>query len=190
MSSQSENLLAPQAVYFEEEEAYLVLHLDMADFDLQPTQVDFRGKSFQPKDELHITILSRRAASAVQDHLEENPGDSPQIHRLIEQTDWSYRQEDHFFHVVEEPGVESIIQLVQVLALQSFFQELSRIIAQDLEPPPAHVTLYTFGDPKGIGIPTQADFEQLVVEEIDLAELQPAFRSDVGPHDQDRSARY
>lgn len=69
---------------------------------------------------------------------------------------------NQFFHVEEEPGVESLIEMVAVPGLAPFYAELSRILGEELELPPVHVTLFTFGRAKGIGLPTQAVFEQRV----------------------------
>jgi hypothetical protein len=151
---------------FDAESAYLVVQLDKHDFGLPDGEVAYRGRIFQPKEELHITILSRSAAETLKQRREGQPTDLDRVKQLIEDTDWSYRKRNEFYRVEEVPGIESIVQMVDAPSLSAFFRELSQIAGQELEPPPAHVTLYTRGNPKGIGLSTRAIFEQRVKEAV------------------------
>jgi hypothetical protein len=173
-NAQEQGLEQPNHVSFEQETAYLVVQLDKQAFNLAEGEIIYQGASFQPKDELHITILSREAADKVKARLEQHPQDRDRLERLIAETGWSYRKIDDYYLVQEEPGVETIIQMVAVPGLEPFYQELSRLLGEELEQPPAHVTLYMRGASKGIGLPTQAEFDRLVKAKVDPAELAPA----------------
>lgn len=170
-NAQAQGLEQPKKVSFDHESAYLVVQLDKRAFDLPEGEVIYQGASFQPKDELHITILSREAAEKVKAHLERHPQDKDRLEHLIAETNWSYRKKDEYYYIQEEPGVETIIQMVALPGLQPFYQELSGLVGEELERPPAHVTLYMRGASKGIGLPTRAEFNRLVKSRVDPAEL-------------------
>jgi hypothetical protein len=178
--SQDEHPLQPEEIFFDETTGYLILQLAGDSPVLRQGEVVYKDKTFQPKQELHITILSREAAESVKIHLEQHPDELESIQQLINNTDWSFRKRNQFFRVEENQDVESIVQLVQISELKAFFQKLSEQINTDLEPPPAHITLYTRGNSKGIGIPTNEDFKQLAREEINMGELETLPKKDSG----------
>jgi hypothetical protein len=164
-----EDLLRPQQASFDPAEGYLILELDMQSFYLHPEGVRFEGRHFEAKDEVHITILSRDAAEAVRQHLERYPQDEDQVR--MDETNWEYRKLDSFYHIQEDPEVETIVQMVEVPGAGAFFNQVGQLVGQELELPPTHVTLYMRGTEKGIGIPTQAEFERLAQKQIRLEEL-------------------
>jgi ribosomal protein S15P/S13E len=166
-----EDLLRPQRASFDPAEGYLILELDLQSFYLHPEGVRFEGRHFEAKDEVHITILSREAAEAVRQHLERYPQDEEQVRQLVDETNWEYRKLDSFYHIQEEPEVETIVQMVEVPGVDTFFKQVGHPVGQELELPPTHVTLYMRGTEKGIGIPTQAEFERLAQKQIRLEEL-------------------
>jgi hypothetical protein len=166
-----EDLLRPQRASFDPAEGYLILELDLQSFYLHPEGVRFEGRHFEAKDEIHITILSRDAAEAVRQHLERYPQDEEQVRQLVDETIWDYRKLDSFYYIQEEPEVETIVQMVKVPGVDTFFKQVGQLVGQELELPPTHVTLYMRGTEKGIGIPTQAEFERLAQKQIRLEEL-------------------
>lgn len=171
--SQEHELHPVQDVSFEKDSGHLVAQLDKRAFGLEAEGVLYRGKHFQPKDELHITILSSGAAEKVKQHLERHPQDEDRIRRLINSAGWSYKKIGRFYHIQAEPGVESLIQMVELPGLEQFFHELRSIVGADLPLPPTHVTLYTRGDPHGIGLPTRPVFEQRVQAEVTPDDWKP-----------------
>jgi hypothetical protein len=152
--------------HFDEKNGFLVINVDMGAYGYSHEEVKYRGKTLQPKDELHITILSKEAADSVGRYLEEHPDEHKRIRRLAEETDWTFHKTGELYYVQEEEGVETIIEMVDMPHLEGFFRKLSRMIDEDLEVPPVHVTLYMRGTDKGIGLATQEEFENLVVEEV------------------------
>jgi ribosomal protein S15P/S13E len=166
-----EDLLRPQQASFDPAEGYLILELDMQSFYLHPEGVRYDGRHFEAKDEVHITILSRDAAETVRQHLERYPQDEDQVRRMVDETNWEYRKLDSFYHIQQAPDEETIVQMVEVPGLDTFFNQVGQLVGQELELPPTHVTLYMRGTEKGIGIPTQAEFEQLAQKQIRLEEL-------------------
>ena len=47
----------------------------------------------------------------------------------------------------------SVIELVEIPALDFYYRWLGDLLGRQLAVPPAHVTLYTHGKARGIGIP-------------------------------------
>jgi hypothetical protein len=160
-------LQSPAGTHFDPQEGFFLVQIDMERYGFKPQAVEYNGQTFEPKDELHITILSQGAAEAAVRYIKSSPEAEDTLRRLIERTDWSYRKLGRYFHVRREPGVESIIELVEVPALPGFFEQLSFLTGQELALPPAHVTLYVVGDKKGIGIPDQEAFQRLVVGPVE-----------------------
>lgn len=52
----------------------------------------------------------------------------------------------------KKPGLETIVVMVQAAGLPRLYEELARELDALLEPPPAHVTLYSTDPRQGIGI--------------------------------------
>jgi hypothetical protein len=164
--------LAPENIKFQEDDAYLILEIDMDEYGYRRQDVNYQGRKFEAKDELHITVLSRDAAEQVQAYMEQEPENGSRIRRLVDETDWSFRKQERYYHVQEDPQVETIIQMVDVQGLESFFRQVSEWVGRELEPPPPHVTLYMRGTEKGIGLPTHEEFERLARAEIRMDELE------------------
>lgn len=168
----------PSGISFDEDNCYLVVQLEPSIYGYEAREVTFNGKTFNPKEELHITILSNEAAEILKEHLQEKPEDIELVQGYVNHAGWVYKKEDCFYHVVQEPGVETIIQMVCVQGAESFYESLSGIVGHELPFPPTHVTLYMIGTEKGIGLPTQEVFDELVREEVRAAEITAAEHKD------------
>ncbi len=164
------NLHSPVSTTFDERTGWILAHLDKVDFGYVDQPIRYLGRTFQPKQELHITIVSQDGGLILK-HLENHPDDIDDIQDLVISIDWTYSKLDEFFHVQAAPDVESIIQMVEISALRGFFKDLSKVIGQGFVLPPTHVTLYTRGTEKGIPIPDQQNFQQLVKGEIQPDEV-------------------
>ena len=134
---------------------------------------------------MHITVYGRAIGRKVKEAISKNPALEGLLEQAIAATDWSYTVEERFYHVAEDKRVinpggaveivhqESVVQMVQVAGIGSFFERLGRIVSAELEVLPTHITLYTHGNPHGIGLANQAEFEALVTGEISRADLKP-----------------
>ncbi len=172
MKSQNQDLNDPQGTWFDEQTGYLMVRLEKECFGFVDKELAFREESYQPKKELHITILSEGAAEHVLGTMDWMPDRIARIRELVRETDWSYRKFQRFYHVRDEQGNQSIIQLVEVPGLGRFFEDLNRITHGQLEQPPTHVTLYVHGDPDGIGLPDSQTFDARVTGEVSPKVLQ------------------
>jgi hypothetical protein len=101
----------------------------------------------------------------LQQYIQQHPENLSVLHGLIDSIRWSYRKLEAFYYI-QEGEEETIIEMVEMPELQSFFSELSRLIGQGLVLPPTHVTLYMRNSEKGIGLPTGEVFERLARAKI------------------------
>lgn len=169
-----DHLRQPAKTVFDPQTGFVVVQLNKAEFSYNETPVRYQGRVFSPKAELHITVISADAAEAVRSFIERQPDDAVHVQEIVDETRWVFRELDSFYHVVESPEVETIIQMVDMPYMAEFFSRLSGLIRQGFILPPTHVTLYMRGTEKGIGLPTQTVFDQLVQSPIRPEELQPA----------------
>ncbi len=175
MKSQDQDMNTPKGVDFDDQTGYLLVRLDKDKYGFVDDALNFKDQTYQPKKELHITILSQDAADQVQKALNKMPARGRQISKLVQEADWSYRKFQRFYQVQDEQGNQSIIQMVEVGGLRQFFDHLNQIFETKLKPPPTHVTLYVHGDEEGIALPDQQTFDQRVVGEINPKVLQQQF---------------
>jgi hypothetical protein len=169
------DLIEPISATFAAETGYLVVNVDKLRYHYLDRPVRWGGRIFNPKSELHITIVSLDAAM-VQSRTSADTAFRAQVEERITETDWRFRKLSAFYHVVESPGVETLIQLVEIPAMQGFFQKMSALFGVGFHVPPAHVTLYTLGTEKGIGLPTRAELDELAIR-IDPVEIKPASQT-------------
>ncbi|MFA6272683.1 MAG: hypothetical protein WC693_06370 [Patescibacteria group bacterium] len=161
----------------------LLIPLRKEDFGLSEEKIRFRGKIFDPKKELHITVVGRKLGQALEKAIEANPGLNITLMHTVEEAtwhkqDWTYKKKDEMYHVskdreevnpqgeVKVIHAESIILMVEAPGVDKFYKELSGLLGKYLEVPPVHVTLYTHGDTVGIGLSNQASFEEFVVGRV------------------------
>ncbi len=156
----------------------LLIPLSKEDFGLSDEKIEFLGKVFEPKEEVHITVIGKDLGQKLQEAIKGDPAIENQIEQVMKEADWSYEKKDKMYHISKDKKkvdlqgdfkvihAESIILMVEIAGIEQFYRKLGRIIGTELEVPPTHVTLYTYGDPVGIGLPNQAAFEEFVTREI------------------------
>lgn len=156
---------SPVSASFDRQTGVVLAHIDKIDFGYIDRPVRYQGLVFQPKQELHITIISKDAG-VILAHLAKHPEDTDDVLDLVISTNWSYHKLDRFYYIQEKPGVETIVQMVEIASMQGFLAELSRITRHGFVMPPTHITLYERGAEKGIPIPDQHSFQQLMKIQI------------------------
>lgn len=169
----------------------LLIILDMGDFGILKDGISYLRVKFQPKDEVHITIIGKALAREISELAKRKPEIRFKIQKAIDETDWSYKKINKFYHVSkdkekeDEEGnprivhAESIIQMVEVPQVEKFIEKLESILGHKIEIPPTHVTLYTVGDHRGIGIPDSSAFTRYVEREVREDELQNVNNSKI-----------
>lgn len=166
------DLHAPISATLNTETGYILVHLDKIDYGYMDQAVRYLGKVFQPKSELHITIVSQDAEHIMK-YLDAHPQETSSLNDLILSTDWSFRKLEQYFHMAEDAENESIIQMVELPMLQTFLKDLSKLVGRGFELPPTHVTLYTHGNEKGVSLPNQILFKERMKSPMRPRELWP-----------------
>lgn len=135
----------------------LVLPLD----DAPPGEtLEFGGRRFDAKNELHVTLVGKQLGAELRHAL----GDrlDAATRPAFEALDWWYARTGER-RLIERPDttddgdrgtVASVIELIELPALDWYYRWLGELLGRQLPVPPAHVTLYTHRKAKGIGIPT------------------------------------
>ena len=161
----------------------LLLPLTKDGVGLSGGAIVYHGKVFEPKEEVHITVIGSELGRKIIEMSSANHEIKERILKAIAEADWSYSVQGKMHHVVKDKELpsppaankilhaESIIRMASVPGIQQFYEQLGAIVGIQLEVPPVHVTLYTYGDPRGIGLPNQAAFEEFVREEVAPDEL-------------------
>ena len=133
--------------------------------------ITYQGKTFWPKEEVHITVIGGILADTLARCIREDPALEGEIRQAVAAVPWRYQLEDEWYHVVreEEPvhapekgEAESIVRMASVPPLSEFYRRLEDLIGVEIPERPPHVTLYTWNDAHGIGIPTWELFEERV----------------------------
>jgi hypothetical protein len=119
-----------------------------------PDVIRFAGADWRAKREFHITL----AGSTAMRMLSADPDDA--IKRAARRLTFRITLRDEFWQVREEK-TRTIIRMCDVAGADEFFAGLERELQTVIERPPYHVTLYTIGTLRGIGIATRAELERL-----------------------------
>ena len=135
------------------------------------------GITFLPKAELHVTLigsqLGRELHATFAAHFLRAYLDG-----AFSSRDWQFvpggpllllaqRVRDRETPDAGEFSRASIIELIQLPAMQSFHRELGRLLGRQLAVPPPHVTLFTANDPRGISVSSPERLRALTVREVD-----------------------
>lgn len=159
------------------DENTLILPLD----DAPPADaIEIEGRRFEPKRELHVTLvgtsLGRELRNVVGARLE------AATRPAFEALDWSLRRTGEGALIerdcTDDAGspvrVATIIEFVELPAMAYFHQWLGGLLGRELPVPPPHVTLYTHGRSKGIGISGPRPLRAMARGRVDLSALKPA----------------
>jgi hypothetical protein len=120
-----------------------------------PGTVVFAGLRWLAKKEFHLTLLDRNAMEAVG---RVGPPDA-----LVRQAARGIEFTGHLtggIWLLEEPPAKTLIGLADLDGARAFFGRLADSGAR-LEQPPFHVTLFTLGTSRGIGVHTMDELRSL-----------------------------
>jgi hypothetical protein len=123
-----------------------------------PPQIEFAGRLFQIKGEFHVTLLGREALRLA--GLLELPSLGGAIRQAAHGVRFSVEVLDDF-RLVERGEAATIVRMCNVGGAEEFFRRFESETGAATARPPYHVTLYTAGTPKGIGLSSPADLERL-----------------------------
>jgi len=115
-----------------------------------PDVIRFDGADWRAKREFHVTLAG---TSAIADADE-------MVKRAAHRISFAVTLRDELWQV-RESETQTIIRMCDVNGAEEFFERLEREMLKAVARPPYHVTLYTIGTLRGIGIPTHVDLHRL-----------------------------
>lgn len=127
-----------------------------------PAQIDFDGRRWEVKAEFHVTLVgSDTLQSLVSRHgVTSIVKLELALSRSVENLNFIAHPHDDFWLVTEDEAA-TIIQRCDLEGGDEFFSRLNRELADSIEIPPYHITLYCIGTTKGIGVPTYSALESM-----------------------------
>lgn len=116
------------------------------------------GVAFEPKAELHVTLVAGGLGEAL--HAVFGEGYLVEASRAaFDGLDWSFVRGERWLMLCKRAYVEgewkvvrSVIERVEMPAMAQFHLALGLLLGRELAVPPPHVTLFTAGRAKGIGL--------------------------------------
>jgi hypothetical protein len=119
-----------------------------------PDVIRFAGEDWRAKREFHVTLTGTTTMHA----LTAEPDDV--IKRAAHGLSFTIILRDELWHV-RENDTRTIIRLCDLGGAEELFARLEGEMQTTIERPPYHVTLYTIGTLRGIGLATRADLERM-----------------------------
>lgn len=128
--------------------------------------VDIEGLRFEPKRELHVTLIGHALGADLRAALRTRC--DARVRALFASLDWRHRRLGAF-HLIEKHArrddgrmgrVASVVELIEMPAMAGFHGALGALLGRELPSPPPHVTLYVHGKASGIGVPTPRALRQ------------------------------
>jgi hypothetical protein len=128
-----------------------ILHFDHPSI---PDVIRFAGADWRAKREFHVTLAGNTTMALMTDDADDV------IKRAARRLTFAVTPRDEFWEVREEK-TRTIIRMCDVDGAEEFFTKLETEMQLSIERPPYHVTLYTIGTLRGIGVATRAELERL-----------------------------
>lgn len=123
-----------------------------------PNEIEFLGRGWRAKREFHVTLLGSEAMEKIR------AAAADEVVRIVRRLARSPRmsvQPGTAFWILEEPPQATIAVECAVHGAAWFYQRIDETFRVAIEPPPFHVTLFTAGGGKGIGIHSREAMEEL-----------------------------
>lgn len=131
---------------------------------------------YTPKDELHVTLVGEEVGSILQHKIKQDLKNIEVLVHVFESIDWAFDKSGpiHILSRSKKSKVQkSIIMLIDMPGMTTFYQQLKSFgLIPDKTPiPPAHVTLYTYNCPLGIGVPCNKTLRSLSKKNLAVKEF-------------------
>lgn len=157
----------------------LVLPIPPERWPPPPAPVVLDGITFQPKRELHVTLVGRGLGQALHGQPGRRGFRVQAVREAYGKLAWDFTRTGELLRLEkrELPGrgrgraIGSIIERIEMPALAQFYDALADLLGRRLAIPPPHVTLYTSGRSQGIAVPDAATLQRLIVREVAASEL-------------------
>lgn len=143
----------------------------------EPAVVD--GITFQPKRELHVTLIGRGLGQALHGEPGRRGFRVQAVREAFGRFDWDFTRTGEYLRLEKRElagrgrgrAIGSIVERIEMPALAQFYDALADLLGRKLAIPPPHVTLYTVGRSQGIAVPDVATMQRLMVREVPASEL-------------------
>lgn len=110
-----------------------------------PSTVDFDGAKWLAKREFHVTMLNAEQVTELGSRAVSSAKKGLRFEVTLRDEHW----------MLTKGRARSIIRMCDVAGSDEFFARLG------IEKPPLHVTLYTIGDRRGIGVATHDELDRI-----------------------------
>ncbi|MBZ4038130.1 hypothetical protein [Novilysobacter selenitireducens] len=156
----------------------LILPIARGDWPPPTAPVTLDGITLQPKPELHVTLVGTSLGEELLRSVAR-----PLLHDTVARalaTHDTHPLRTGVLHLLRKPFDEhggcgmahSLIEYVHLPAMAPLHAALGRLLGRQLPVPPPHVTLYTAGDDRGIGVPSPTRLRALCVRLVEPSELE------------------
>ena len=142
-----------------------------------PVTVD--GITFQPKRELHVTLIGRGLGQSLHGEPGRRGFRVQSVREAFGRLDWDFSRRGQYLRLEKRElagrgrgrAIGAIIERIELPALAPFYDALADLLGRKLAIPPPHVTLYTAGRSQGIAVPDVPTLQRLAVREVAASEL-------------------
>jgi hypothetical protein len=151
----------------------LLLAIAPAALPLPVAVMRLDGIEFRRKRELHATIAGNALGARVRRAMADGAVRRA-IGEAIDSLDWRWQRCREWMLLEKREGARcrhSLIERIELPAMAAFHRRLGELLGEALPTPPPHVTLYTAGGARGIGIADEATLAHLRVRAVDASEL-------------------
>lgn len=154
----------------------VLIDLEFESFLLSKVPVLVDSIYYTPKDELHVTLVGEKVGSILQHKIKQDLKNIEVLVHVFESIDWAFDKSGpiHILSRSKKSKVQkSIIMLIDMPGMTTFYQQLKSFsLIPDKTPiPPAHVTLYTYNCPLGIGVPCNKTLRSLSKKNLTVKEF-------------------
>ncbi|HET9485198.1 MAG TPA: hypothetical protein VFO79_14650, partial [Xanthomonadales bacterium] len=137
------------------------------------------GSDFEPKSELHVTILGSEYGAYVHDAVKNGFLREADFVRAFERQPWGFARTGEYRLLARDKQrddgttlrAKSIVAMLSMSSMQAFHYWLAARLGIDPIVPPPHVTLWVSGDRNGIGLTCEEDLAESTVLVLDRGQL-------------------
>ena len=123
-----------------------------------PDVIHFGDVAWRAKREFHITLLGSTTMPALIGIRDVNTDDA--IKRAARNLAFTITLRDELWQM-HEKEMRTLIRMCDAGGAEEFFARLESELQTTIERPPYHVTLYTIGTQRGIGVATRTELERM-----------------------------
>ena len=165
-TTEGELVIKQSSVRFDAKSGTLLLSLGSEEIVDPGVKEAAEAEGFEIKDKLHLTVIGFKQGKLLKAALKANPELATEIEELAMTAAWGVKLTGERYKLSklydgEDTPRESIIEMLQCSGIEDFFTRINSLTGLDLHEQPPHVTLFTKGNPKGIGITSAEEIEEL-----------------------------